>query len=266
MSKETGHSHEAEIETLKAKKEDLLLQLRRVEDRIKQLESGQENPDQEGTDSQQEAPNAEIIRRLNAEWFYKIDLGKARKGLAPDVEERLNGYVSAVQHYIVDASKSGIDPEEFNELAGKIAGIKEIMDEDYLDERSVDDTLLPGAKWESKGVQKIVKNFEDGSPAIIWRIKKSADDPYEVEIAVEIPVGAYFAGIDGRPEDCFDRQGRGGRVQKSIEPAIFRFNSKPFVHTVRLAQSFFFSDQPKMMITGDFLVKKGKLDFTPPNV
>lgn len=264
MSRETGHSREAELATLNAEKEDLLLRLKQVEEKIRQLEDVGDEVKQDESEPRQETPNAEIIKQLGLEWFFKLNLDEIRKGgLPPELEKELDRLAGLVPWYINRASEPGIKQDDLDEIKDRAANIKEEMEWKILDQRSVADTLLPGCEWESDGVQKIVKKYEDGSPAIVWRIQKVPNHPYNVEIAAEIPTGAYWLGIGGNVEDYFDIQGKKRIVQREIEPAVFVLSGKPFKQLETLVKSFAWSKEPHITIAGHCLVKKGKLDCTP---
>lgn len=264
MSRETGHSREAELSALNAEKEGLLLRLKQVDEKIRQLENVGDETKQDESEPKQETPNAEIIKQLGLEWFFKLNLDEIRKsGLPSELEKELNRLAGLISRYIERASESGITQDDLDELRYRAADIKEEMELKILDQRSVADTLLPGGEWESNGVQKIVKKDESGNPALIWRIKKVANHPYNVEIAVEIPAGAYWVGIGGNPGSYFDIQGKGRLVQHTIEPAVFVISEKPFDQLRLLIDSFVGKEKPYMMIAYEYLTKKGKIDFTP---
>lgn len=264
MSRETGHSREAELAALNAEKESLLLRLKQVEEKIRQLENVGGEVKQDESEPKQETPNAKIIEQLGLEWFFKLNLDEIRKsGLPPELEKELDRFAGLVSWYINRASEPGIKQDDMDEIKDRAANIKEEMEWKILDKRSVADTLLPGCEWESEGVQKIVKKDESGNPALIWRIKKVANHPYNIEIAAEIPAGTYRHGVSGGVGDYFDIQGRAGTVQRTIEPAVFVISEKPFEQLGTLVNSFAGYKSPHMMIAYEYLVKKGKLDCTP---
>ncbi|MEK7065044.1 MAG: hypothetical protein AAB963_01225 [Patescibacteria group bacterium] len=269
MSRETGHSREAELSALNAEKEGLLLRLKQVDEKIRQLENVGDETKQDESEPKQKTPNAEIIKQLGLEWFFKLNLDEIRKsGLPPELEEKFNGQVELIQSYINEASEPG--SEYYNNLDGlrdHLALLKTVIEQEILDKKSVTDTLLPGAEWESDGVQRIVKRAEDDSPAIIWRIKKVVDHPYNIQIEVEIAAGIHQSKISySSPlSNYFDFDGDSRFVRHTIEPAVFIVSEKPFYQLSNLAQSFVRSKELSMHIAGENLVKRGRLYLHAPN-